>query len=382
MTGPGVPTAGWPVWRGPNGNGSSHETGLLRTFKAGKPKVLWSAQIGEGWSTVTVANDRAFVSGSSSGTDTVAALDAKTGLPIWKFTYACPAGDYGGPRSTPCMVGGFLYCVSRDGVVYAINARTGKLGWQRAVASETRSPMPTWGFASSTLVDGNRIYVNIGASGAALDRTTGKILWSSGGGPTGYATPVKATINGKVVLAMLSGTDLIGVDPASGNKLWSYRWQTSYDVNAADPIFIGNNVFIASNYGKGGAMLSLSGSTPKLLWETRSMRNHFNTCVLHNGHMYGNDENTLRCISVDSGSEKWALRGIGKGGLIAADGLIIVVSERGELILLDANPNKLTEYFRGSILNGTCWTHPTLAGGRLYARTHEGSAVCVDMKRS
>jgi outer membrane protein assembly factor BamB len=193
---------------------------------------------------------------------------------------------------------------------------------------------------------------------------------------------VKTTIGGRTVLAIFSGKELIGVDPQSGRRLWAFPWQTSYDVNAADPIFIGDDVFIASNYGKGGAMVSLAGGTPKQLWETRSMRNHFNTCILSGGHLFGNDENTLRCIDARSGAEKWALRGIGKGGLMLADGLLIVLSERGELILLDADPIKLTERSRSSILNGTCWSHPTLAGGCLYARSHEGTAVCVDLKRA
>ena len=382
MIGPGSSSESWPVWRGPNGNGTSSEKGLLRSFPSGKPKQLWTAQIGEGWSTIAVADGRAYLSGNVAGTDTIAALNAKTGKLIWKYSYPCSPGDYGGPRATPCVVGGVLYAVSREGVVYALAADTGKLVWQRAVAAETRCPLPTWGFAGSTLVDGNRVYVNIGVTGAALDRANGKIVWASGGGPTGYATPVKTTIGGRTVLAIFSGKELVGADPQTGRKLWAFPWQTSYDVNAADPIFIGDSVFIASNYGKGGAMVSLAGGTPKQLWETRTMRNHFNTCILSGGHLFGNDENTLRCLDARSGAEKWALRGIGKGGLIMADGLLIVLSERGELILLDADPLKLTERSRSSILSGTCWSHPTLAGGCLYARSHEGTAVCVDLKRA
>ena len=154
----------------------------------------------------------------------------------------------------------------------------------------------------------------------------------------------------------------------------------SINVNAADPIFSGNNVFIASNYGKGGALLKLGGGQPSVVWQTRAMKNHFSTCILHNGFLYGNDDNTLRCMEWATGKECWALRGVDKGGLILAGNQLVVMGGRGELILLAADPNKLTEQARATVLSGTCWTHPVLANGVLYVRNQEGTLVALNMR--
>jgi outer membrane protein assembly factor BamB len=172
----------------------------------------------------------------------------------------------------------------------------------------------------------------------------------------------------------------VGVNPANGRRLWDFPWQTSYDVNAADPIFAGDTVFISSNYGKGCALLRVGGGRPSVAWQNRSMKNHFNSCVLLNGALFGNDENTLKCIDLKTGAERWASRGMGKGGLIAADGKLIVLTERGELVLAAAASDRYRELARTQILRGTCWTQPALANGLLYCRSHEGELVCLDMR--
>src|SRR5262249_31112690 len=157
-------------------------------------------------------------------------------------------------------------------------------------------------------------------------------------------------------------------------------WETSYDVNAADPQLSGSDVFISSNYGRGCAMLRPSGGGAQVVWENRNMKNHFNSCVILNGGIYGNDENTLKCLDQRTGGEKWRARGIGKGGLIAADNKLIVLTERGELFVAQAAPDRFNELARAKVLDGTCWTHPVLANGFIYCRSHEGDLVCLDVR--
>jgi outer membrane protein assembly factor BamB len=370
--------ADWPQWRGPSRNGISAEKGLLSTWSGSGPRRVWTQRIGQGFSSVAVKGNLVYTVGNYNGEDYISAIGATTGKVAWQHRYKCEAGDYAGPRATPVVHEGNVYTMSREGVAFCLNAATGKVVWQKDLAGDAQRPQ--WGFAGSPLIQGGLVLYNIGAAGVAADKKTGRVVWKSGGGPAGYSSPTPFTAGGQTGVAIFAGTALLGLNPTTGKEMWEYPWQTSYDVNAADPIFSGDSVFISSNYGKGGALLRLAGGRPTLVWENRNMKNHFNTCVLLNGSLYGNDENTLKCIDWRTGDEKWRMRGMDKGGLIAADGKIIALTGRGELVLASATPGAFNELARAKVLDGTCWTHPVLANGLLYCRSQEGNLVCLDMK--
>jgi outer membrane protein assembly factor BamB len=379
--------ADWPQWRGPRRDGISSETGWLTRWPGLGPKRLWTAQVGEGFSSVAVTGGRLYTMGNASGRDTVYCLAAGTGRPVWKYSYSCPAGDHTGPRATPTVDGNRVYTLSREGQAFCLNASSGLLLWGKDLRRETGAETPRWGFASSPLVTGKLVIFNVGTAGTALDKVTGRPVWKSGAGIAGYASPVAYSAAGHRGVAIFTATGIAGVDPASGRRLWHHPWQTSYDVNAADPVFAGDTVFISSNYNRGCALLRLipSGGAdrtvrPQVVWENRNMRNHFNSCVLLGGYLYGNDENTLKCLDVKTGAERWRRRGMGKGGLIAADGHLIVLTERGTLVLSQANPASYTELAHASVMRGTCWTHPVLANGLIYCRSHEGELICLDVR--
>jgi outer membrane protein assembly factor BamB len=374
--------ADWPQWRGPNRNGISAETGLLSSFPAGGPRKLWSANVGSGFSTAAISKGRAFTLGNYQEQDFVSCLNALTGKIIWAYKYPQGAGDYSGPRATPTINADKVYTFSREGLALCLDAGTGKVLWQKNIAQEIRSSAPRWGYAGSPLIVGNLVIYNVGTGGAALDKNTGRTVWTSGGEVSGYASPVAFTAGSKSGVAIFGKDSLKAVEPGSGRILWQYPWQTAYDVNAADPIFSGDSVFISSNYGKGGSVLRITGGKPTPVWENRSMKNHFNSCVLVGGTLYGNDENTLRGIDFATGAERWSMRGMDKGGLIAADGKLIALTGRGELTLIRAVPSAFTEIGRAKILSGDCWAHPVLANGLLYCRNHEGNLICLDMRRS
>lgn len=377
----------WLYWRGPLKNGTTNETGWNSRWPASGPRKLWSAPVGVGYSAVTVKGNRVYTAGNRGRRDTVYCLNAENGRPVWQYSYAIPARNFGadpfpsGTGSTPILDGNNLHILTREAVAICLNAETGKLLWQRDLRRETGGEVPNWGFTASPLVEGSRVVYNVGTHGIALNKSNGTVAWKSGSGKAGYATPVSYTVGNQKGLAIFSGSGLVAVNPENGKQLWSFPWQTSYEVNAADPVFSGDTVFISSNYGKGGAMLRIVGGKPSVVWQTRYMRNHFNGSVLVNGFLYGNDENTLRCMDARTGQERWQMRGMGKGGLIASDGKLIVMTERGELLVLAANPNKYTEIARAKVLDGTCWTHPVLANGRLYCRNADGTLVCLDVSR-
>jgi outer membrane protein assembly factor BamB len=370
--------ADWPQWRGPQRTGISAETGW-KLWTGSGPRRLWSAQIGAGFSAVAVVGKRVYTVGNQGNRDTVYCFNADNGQIIWRHSYPQGAGDYAGPRATPVVDGSVVYTLSREGLAWSLDAATGKVNWGKDLRRETGAEIPRWGFGGSPLVHQGRIFYNIGSGGCALDGR-GKVLWKTGGGPAGYASPMPFTAGGRSGVAIFTGKALIGVDPASGRRYWEHRWDTSHDVNAADPIFVGQDVFISSNYGRGCARLSLAGGSPRVVWENRNMRNHFNTSVIMGGAIYGNDENTLKCLDWATGQERWRERGgLGKGGLIGAPGRLIILTERGDLVIARATPASYQELARARVVGGNPWTHPVLANGRVYCRGQQGELVCLDL---
>lgn len=373
--------ADWPQWRGPQRNGISTETGWLTRWPGGGPKRLWAAQVGEGFASVAVSGGRVYTMGNSRGTDTVFCLAADTGRVVWRQSYPCQPGDYGGSRATPTVEGNRVYTLSREAQAYCFDAATGKVVWNKDLRRETGAEEPRWGFAGSPLVEGRMVVYNVGAGGCGLDKATGRVVWRSHPSTAGYASPVAYTVGGQRGVAIFAASGILGLDPGSGRVQWQYPWQTQFDVNAADPIFAGDQVFISSNYGRGGALLRVGRGRPAPVWENRNMRNHANGCVLVGGYLYGNDQGTLKCIDLRTGAERWQNRsGLDKGGLIAVGGNLLVLTGRGQLTLVKPNPNAYTELASAQVLRGTCWSHPVLANGLIYCRSHEGELVCLDVR--
>lgn len=377
---PPMNAADWPQWRGPQRNGISSETGWMTRWSGAGPKRVWMAQVGQGFSSVAVKDGRVYTMGNTGGRDTIYCLNAANGKVVWTHSYACSAGDHPGPRATPTVDGNFVYTLSREGHAFCLDALSGQVHWSKDLKRETGAQPPQWGFASSPLIEGNLVIYNVGTAGVALDKNSGKLVWKSGAGAAGYASPVAFTIGNQRGVAIFSAKALIALNPTNGRVLWQHPWETAYDVNAADPIFAGEYVFISSNYNRGCALLKISGGRPQVVWENRNMRNHFNSCVLVGGYLYGNDEGRLACIDIRTGAERWRQGGMGKGGLIAAGGNLICMTERGMLVIVKATPDRYTELAYAQVMRGTCWTQPVLANGFIYCRSHEGELVCLDVR--
>ncbi|MFO1485119.1 MAG: PQQ-binding-like beta-propeller repeat protein [Verrucomicrobiaceae bacterium] len=380
---PFLQAADWPVWRGPKHDGISSEK-LAGT----DVKKLWEAKLGIGFASFTVADGRVCSTGHADGKDTVFCLDAASGKEIWKHAYAADLGDKyyeGGTSATPTIENGKAYHLSRWGDVFCFDAATGKVIWQKNIQKETGADIPDWGYAGSPLIDGDKIILNVGKAGTALDKATGKTVWTSDKASSGYCTPYPITVNGKAQVVLSSSRAYKGVDPTNGSVLWEHTWSTSYGVNAADPILNGTKLFISSGYNKGCALLDLASATPTEVWRSRVMKNQFNSSVLIEGHLYGSDgdeskNNALKCIDFATGNEKWSDASVGFCSLMASDGKLIIMTAKGELIIAKANPAKFEPISRTPLLSGRCWSTPVLANGRIYARNAAGDTVCVSVK--
>jgi outer membrane protein assembly factor BamB len=385
LAGPPARGADWPCYRGPSHNGISTETDWNSTWGPAGPKVLWQKSIGIGFATTTIADGRAYTSGNSDKkTDTIYCFDAQTGQELWKHSYLCPLEPKyyeGGTLSTPTVDGGKVYTLSKMGDFFCLDAKTGHVLWQKQLHKDLGFALPTWHFSSSTLIVDDKAVLNIGTAGLALNKDTGEIVWQSGKGKCGYATPVPFTMDGQPGLAVFGEVTLVAVRPADGKQLWQYPWKTDNQVNAADPIVIANQVFLTSGYNRGCGLIEVSGAHVTKLWENKVMAMQINCPILREGCVYGFDESVFKCLKLNDGKELWRDKSLGKGALMmSADGRLIVLSEKGELVIAQANPQKLDVVARARILPKTkCWTAPVLANGRIYARNAAGNFVCVDV---
>lgn len=377
----------WPQWRGPARTGVSLESGWSTEFPADGPKVLWSANVGKGFSSIAVAGGRAYTLGNDGKEDTLYCLDAASGQVVWKHSYAHPldAKYYqGGTSGTPTVEGDRVYFLSRRGHLLCLDAATGAVHWRGNVMVDVGAKHPEWGFASSVLIDANRAVVNAGTYGAAYDKATGKVLWKTGTGESGYATPVPFERDGQRLYLMFAAKELVAIKAETGEKVWSQRWETSYNVNAADPVPVASDrVFIASGYDRGGALLDVSGSQPKVVWENKNLRTQLNAAILFEGHLYAIDGDTgkgqLRCVEAATGTVKWTFPGTKHGAVTIADGRLMVITEKGELLIAEASPAGFKPVSRAQIAGGTYWTVPVLANGQLYVRNGDGLVTCLNL---
>ncbi len=372
----------WYRWRGPDLNGISKETGWQTVWPKEGPKQLWKASLGIGFSSMSVSNGRVYTMGNENDTETVFCFDANTGQLRWKHSYPCPIDPKyyeGGPSATPTVDAKAVYTLSRKGDLFAFDAETGKVAWSKNVHKELGLKIPDWGFSGSVLVEGNLLIINAGGAGTALDKRSDKVAWTSSKDEAGYSTPLPFETGAQHAVALFSASELEAVNVADGKLLWKFPWKTKYGVNAADPIISGNEFFVSSGYDQGCALWRVSNGKPSVVWQNKNMRNHFNSCVLIDGNLYGFDESELKCQDWAGGRIKWTEKSLGKGSLMAAAGKLIVLGEKGMLVVADASPAGFKPISQAQVIGGKCWTTPVLSNGKIYCRNAKGDLVCVDV---
>jgi outer membrane protein assembly factor BamB len=381
--------ADWPSFRGPAHDGTSAES---ISWPSGGPRQVWKINVGIGHSAVSVVGDRAYTMGNANDTDTVFAIDVATGKIVWTHSYPCSEKvgikDYDGPFATPTVARGVVYTVSRKGDVFALNAKDGSVMWHRDIVRDDDVRLPRFGgLAGSPLVLGEMVILNASPGGMALDARTGKTLWKSGTGQGGYASPVPLQIRGKTHLAIHSPRALTVVDAADGREVWTTPRLQPIGVNAPDPVVDGTKVFVTAGRGFGGALFDVAGDT-KPLWEQEGLSSHWHTSVLVKGLLCGPDGNnsegagrsptSLRCLDWKTGEIKWTEPKLEFNGLIAVGGKLLVLTEMGDLVLIDPSPERYLELGSARVIEGRAFTAPVFANGRVYARNTRGDVVCLE----
>ena len=382
------PGLDWPNWRGPNYDGISREQGWFSPWPPEGPPIVWKTNVGVGYASFSVKTGSLYTLGNQDGEDTLFCLAADSGALRWKYSYPAaldPKYYAGGTSATPTLDGDLVYSLGKQGQFICLNADSGKVIWSKDLRKELSLQLPGWGLASSPIISGSLIILNAGQAGAAFERKTGNLVWSSGSGGAGYASAVPFRNGKEDALAVFAGKALVAARVTDGKVLWTYPWKTSYEVNAADPIVSDAKVFIASGYNRGSGLLDFSTGTPKLVWENKSLRSHCNAPVLLDGFLYGfdgdvGDKASLQCVDFKSGKVRWSQDRVGAGALSAADGKLIVLTHRCELIVAQASPEGFKPLARTQVMGGKGWTVPVLANGKIFCRNDRGDVVCVNAK--
>ncbi len=373
----------WPQWRGPDGTNVSNES---LWSPEGRDEPVWRANVGLGYSSFAIRDGRAITIGHADGEDrdTVYCFDAITGEEIWTHSYPCERHNLyhiGGAQSTPTIDGDHVYVLNREGDFKCLTFESGDVVWERDLKGDYGLEYPVWMFSASPLIRGDQVIVNVGKV-LCLDKMTGVEIWASRDTGHAYSTPVMMDAHGKSNMLVFNGDGLVVLDPANGEVRSVFPWVTDNDVNAATPVVLGNRIFISSGYNHGCAMVELTPDGLEKVWESKVMRTHMSGAVLFEGNLYGFDDSTLKCIDPD-GNELWRKRGLGKGALMIADGKLIVLSSKGDLIIAEASPDGFEQLTKTRVLKGgVYWTSPVLANGLIYCRNSEGEIVCRDHRVS
>jgi outer membrane protein assembly factor BamB len=381
----------WPQFRGPDRDGISRETGLASPWPSDGPREVWRVKLGGGYSGLSIQDGRIYTIYSRGSGEFATAIDARSGETIWKVRTGTNRRDNqgDGPRSTPTVSGGVVYILGADGVLSALKTGDGETVWSRDLRKDYRAKPPRWGVSTSPLVEGDLLLVDVGgeagASVVAFDRRTGEEIWRAFDDKPGYSTPIAVTVGGVRQVLFFTARNLVGLRPANGEVLWRIPWKTSYDVNAAAPVFIPpDRFFVSSGYDVGGAVFRIVVNEEQVsvdrVWKNREMKNQFSSSIYLDGHLYGFDDKTLKCIDAATGERRWRERGFGHGSLTYADGHLIVLGDRGTLALVEAKPDAYREKSRTQVFDTKTWTVPTFVGGRLYLRDQK-ELVSLDVAR-
>ena len=367
-------------WRGPNRDGIYPGETLLKQWPDNGPKKVWSADgLGVGFSSPAVTDNAVYVTALIGSQGWLFAFD-HSGKQIWKTNYG-PEWDQGheGARTTPTVVDDRIYLISGMGHVVCLDT-AGKIVWKLDMVQEFGARNLRWGMTESPLVDGNKIFCTPGgtkAMMAALDRSTGNVIWQTKGNGqlSAYCSPTIINHNGKRLLVTMVEKAVVVLDPESGKMLWEKRHTTQYDINPNTVLYNDGSLYTFSGYGTGGQMFEIAadGLSAKKVWDHSEPDNQMAGAVLVDGFIYssGHRDRGWACVDWNTGEVKWTSRDyFGKGPIIFADGMLYMYSEKGDVVL--AKPN-LSEFEPVSVFemmdgSGSHWAHPVIKNGRLYVR--------------
>lgn len=386
----------WPQFRGPNGNGVVTSANLRREWDA-PPQPVWKQRVGPAWSSFAIVDGLVFTQMQIAEDECIVCYEMESGQEVWVHKdegvrfHEERAGT--GPMGTPLFYRGRLYTLGGTGNLNCLNPKTGEEYWSTNILKDANSENLVWGMAGSPVAHEGKILVNPGSNDeeqtavAAYDWETGKKLWSGGHHQAGYSTPVVATLDGTEQVLVFDGLGLTGHSLQDGHRLWHFPWSNGFKINVAKPIVRDDGaIFISTSYGTGSALLRVTKkddgewNVETTDWETNNkFKLKFGDAVLKDGLIYALSEGILTCLDFQTGKILWRERGdFGFGQLILVDDVLVILSEEGEVVLVEASQEH-PELLRFQAIEGKTWGHPAFAQGHLFVRNAEEMA-CFDLR--
>ena len=385
----------WPQWRGPQRDGTSKETGLLKEWPKDGPKLAWKTdKLGGGYSTPVIVGDRIYLMYDRKENEYTVALDAETGEEIWAIEIGKVGKNQGiqypGARSTPTVEGDRIYALGSDGDLACLKKDKGDIVWKKNFKADFDGKPGMWAYSESVLIDGDALICTPGGEKAtmlALNKKDGEVIWKCAvpsKDAAGYASPIIVEADKVKQYVTFVQTGVIGVDAKSGNFLWKYeKTKDPMSVNIMTPVAYDGAVFSSS--GRVGSALTTlrpdkDGVAAEEAYFTKDLATSIGGVVRVGDHIYGMGAKGLTCLEWKTGKMKWQDKSLGQGSLCFADGLLFLHGENGDVALVETSPEGCHEKGRftpsdqpkhpgnNGPLDVKAWAHPVVANGRLYIR--------------
>jgi outer membrane protein assembly factor BamB len=381
-------TGDFPQFYGPSRNAVLNGPELETNWVKHPPKVLWRREVGAGWSGFAVKDGLAITQEQAGEQELVVCYEMLTGRKIWTHgetaRYATTiAGE--GPRATPTIQNGRVYCFGSTGILNCMELRSGRVLWTVDCAKEQGAKVPDWGYASSPLVVDDQVIVSVGGKSGSLvsySAGEGKLKWSCGKGDADYSSPLEATLLGVRQIVNFNAAGVSG-HTLDGNTLWNHPWPGGHPHVTAPVLIETNQLLISSGYGTGSELIRLDKDSNEIWsvtreWKSMSLKSKFGPIFKRGDYIYGFDDGIFICVALKTGQRMWKDGRYGHGQGLLVAGKILLTSERGEVLLIEPNREKLVEISRFPVFNEKTWNPPALAGEYLFMR-NDKEAACLQL---
>ena len=388
----------WPGFRGEQRDGIVHGVRISTDWQAAPPKLLWRRRIGPGWSSIAVVGDRLYTQEQLGPNEAVVCLDAATGRTLWPHQDPARHDDgqgEAGPRATPTFAKNRIFALGATGMLNCLDAVSGDRKWSRDITVDAGTKAPIWGFSSSPLVAGDLVVVFAGSESSDSQKTllayhmdSGELVWSTAAGRSSYSSAHLASLGDRTQLLFVSDGGLFSFDLSSGAGLWRHAAESAnFGIpRVIQPHIIGaDTILFDAGPDAGTALVSLASDAKSSItterWVSRQLKPSFNDFVIHDHAIYGFDGRVFTCLDLETGKRRWKEGRYGSGQvlLLADQPLLLVVTEEGQVVLVEPNPEAHKELGRFQAVEGKTWNHPVIAHGRLYIR-NAAEIACYELR--
>lgn len=385
------PDIDYPQFLGPHRNAILEGIKLESDWTQNPPKLLWRVPVGEAYSAFAVVGRSAVTQEQKGEDETVACYDLLTGKEKWRHSararYETAIAGIG-PRATPTISGNRVYSFGATGILACLDLETGREIWSRDTVKETGARVKEWGMSGSPLVLDDKVIVSPGGrneqSLMAYDKETGAVIWGGGQARAGHSSPSLVSIAGMNQVLIFNNGQIAGHDPISGKLLWEYPWYSGMTQHVAQPILLpGDRIFVSTGYGIGCELIQIKKNnqgefTASQIWKSPRLKAKFANMVYKDGYIYGLDDGVLVCLDLTDGQRKWKRGRYGHGQLILVDDLLLIQTESGDVVLVDASSIEHNERARFPALSSHTWNAPTFAAPYLLVR-NDREAACYEL---